>query len=47
METVMINVLEQYALDNGWSSSMYYIVENDIKNGVFQTVEQLRTYIAS
>ena len=47
METVMINVLEQFALNNGWSSSMYYIVENDIRNGIFQTVEQLKTYIAS
>ena len=42
----MINALVQYALANGWSASMYEIVEHDIENGVFADVSALMEYIS-
>ena len=45
MKEQMIMELESYAIINGWSASMYEIVEHDIKNGVFETMEDLKKYI--
>ena len=41
----MIQELEDYAIANGWSASMYEIVEQDIENGVFVDIYALMNYI--
>ncbi len=41
----MIITLEDFAIANGWSASMYHIVENDIGNNVFHTITDLNIYI--
>ena len=46
LQKEMIKILTEYATDYGWSQSMYNIVENDIKNNVFKTVDELIIYIS-
>ncbi len=43
----LIEHLTIFAVNNGWSHSMFDIVENDIKQGKYTTVEALDKYIKS
>ncbi len=46
MKKRMIQVLTNYAIENGWSATMYEIVENDIENDVFKNIKDLKKYIS-
>ncbi len=47
MKEKMIKILHDYALENGWSGSMYEIVRHDIENQRFKSISELEKYIAS
>ena len=46
LQEEMIKILTEHATDYDWAQSMYNIVENDIKNNVFKTVDELIIYIS-